>query len=114
MVVVIDKCVNLFGGKFFEQLGQPHHQRSPRTQLRTLAVECPGHALWESHNAPQRLPIFRVALRSNGEPDAGPDLVLSSVAELAEPSADLLSVVPSGDDSDDSVHDLQEWVQSAS
>ena len=44
----------------------------------------------------------------------GPDLVLSSVAELAEPSTDLLNVVPRGDSSDDSVHDLQEWRRSAS
>ena len=44
----------------------------------------------------------------------GPDQVLSSVAKLAEPSADLLSIVPNGDKSDDSVHDLQEWKRSAS
>lgn len=44
----------------------------------------------------------------------GPDLVLTSVAELTEPSTDLLDVVPRGDVSDDSVHNLQDWVKSAS
>jgi len=44
----------------------------------------------------------------------GPDLVLSSVAELADPTTDLLQVVPRGDSSDDSVHDLKEWRRSAS
>lgn len=43
-----------------------------------------------------------------------PDRVLKSVAELADPAMDLLHVVPRGDQSDDSVHDLQEWVRSAS
>jgi len=41
----------------------------------------------------------------------GPDLVLNSVAELADPAADVLSALPHGDTSDDTVHDLQEWRQ---
>lgn len=44
----------------------------------------------------------------------GPDLVLDSVADLARPSQDLLQVVPSGDEADDSVHDLDAWRRSAS
>ncbi len=44
----------------------------------------------------------------------GPDLVINSVAELAKPETDLLGVVPRGDRADDSVHSLQDWVQSAS
>ena len=43
-----------------------------------------------------------------------PDRVISSIAELAEPETNLLEVVPLGDPSDDSVHDLEEWKRSAS
>lgn len=43
----------------------------------------------------------------------GPDLVLSSVAELASPNVDLATVVPGGDVSDDSVPDLAAWARSA-
>lgn len=43
----------------------------------------------------------------------GPDRIIGSVAELADPSVDLMHVVPSGDDSEDSVPDLQEWKRSA-
>ena len=38
-----------------------------------------------------------------------PDLVIDSVADLADPKVDLLEVVPRGDRADDSVHDLEEW-----
>ena len=44
----------------------------------------------------------------------GPDLVLASVADLAEQSVDLLQVVPPGDESGDSAHDLDQWRRSAS
>jgi NagD protein len=43
----------------------------------------------------------------------GPDMVIESVADLADPSVDLLQVVPSGDLSDDSVYDLDEWRRAA-
>lgn len=42
-----------------------------------------------------------------------PDLVLASVAELADPSVDLQEVVPWGDCADDSVHDLKQWKRAA-
>lgn len=44
----------------------------------------------------------------------GPDRVMGSVAELADPSVDLTQVVPMGDASEDSVHDIDEWRRSAS
>lgn len=43
----------------------------------------------------------------------GPDLVVESVAELADPSLDLATVVPGGDTADDSVPDLAAWAVSA-
>ena len=43
-----------------------------------------------------------------------PDLVIDSVAEMSDNSTDLLHVVPVGDSSDDSVHDLEQWKRSAS
>lgn len=43
-----------------------------------------------------------------------PDLVLDSVTELSHEKTDLLHVVPQGDHTDDSVHDLSEWKRSAS
>ncbi len=39
----------------------------------------------------------------------GPDMVIDSVAQLAEPAVDLLDVVPAGHDADDSVIDQHEW-----
>lgn len=39
----------------------------------------------------------------------GPDMVIDSVADLADPALDLRHVVPLGDESDDSVFDLNEW-----
>lgn len=44
----------------------------------------------------------------------GPDLVLESVADLSDQSVDLLTAIPLGDESDDSVHDLDEWKRAAS
>ena len=41
----------------------------------------------------------------------GPDRVMGSVAD---PSVDLTQVVPMGDASEDSVHDIDEWRRSAS
>ena len=43
----------------------------------------------------------------------GPDLILPSVADLADPSIDLATVVPGGDVSDDSVPDLATWARTA-
>lgn len=43
-----------------------------------------------------------------------PDLVIESVAKLADDATNLLNVVPIGDTSEDSVHDLEEWKRSAS
>ena len=43
-----------------------------------------------------------------------PDLVLGSVAELADGSLDLVKLLPEGDRLDDSVHDLSEWRRRAS
>ncbi len=43
-----------------------------------------------------------------------PDKVIDSVAWLADSATDLLEVVPQGDRSDDSVHDLDTWRKSAS
>lgn len=41
-----------------------------------------------------------------------PDLVLDSVAELADPATDLLQLLPIGNRADDSVHDLDQWRRS--
>jgi NagD protein len=43
----------------------------------------------------------------------GPDLVLDSVADLADPEIDLLEVVPMGDRADDTIHDLDSWRRAA-
>ena len=43
-----------------------------------------------------------------------PDLIINSVADLADSSVDLLEVLPSGDEADDSVQDIDEWRRSAS
>ena len=42
-----------------------------------------------------------------------PDLVLNSVAELADPSVDLRAAVPLGDVSGDAVSDVRKYIQSA-
>lgn len=44
----------------------------------------------------------------------GPDRVIGSVAELADPSLDLRDVVPHGDANEDSVPDIDAWRRSAS
>ena len=44
----------------------------------------------------------------------GPDLVLHSVADLADQSVDLQQVVPLGDQAADSVHDIDQWKRSTS
>jgi NagD protein len=43
-----------------------------------------------------------------------PDMIMESVAELADPAVNLESLVPSGDPSDDSVQDLDAWRLAAS
>lgn len=43
-----------------------------------------------------------------------PDLVIESIATLADENTNLMQVVPVGDIADDSVHDLEEWKHSAS
>ena len=43
-----------------------------------------------------------------------PDLVIESVAELADPSRPLQDLVPMGDRADDSIHDLEQWKRAAS
>ena len=43
-----------------------------------------------------------------------PDRVLQSIADLADPAADLLNFLPAGDRADDSVHDLARWQREAS
>ena len=43
-----------------------------------------------------------------------PDLIIDSVAFLADPHIDLLEVVPTGERGDDSVHDMAAWQQNAS
>jgi NagD protein len=43
-----------------------------------------------------------------------PDLVIESVAVLADTATDLTAIVPSGDQSEDSVQDLDEWRRAAS
>jgi NagD protein len=42
-----------------------------------------------------------------------PDLMIDSVADLARAEVDLTQVVPTGDFTDDSVHDLREWARSS-
>jgi len=44
----------------------------------------------------------------------GPDLVLKSIANLAESKVDLKNILPMGELSDDSVHDLEQWKQAVS
>ncbi len=44
----------------------------------------------------------------------GPDVVLESVARLADPSVDLLNVVPPGDVTGDTVHDVREYIAAVS
>ncbi|MBX3421152.1 MAG: TIGR01457 family HAD-type hydrolase [Pirellulaceae bacterium] len=39
-----------------------------------------------------------------------PDLVISSIAELADPKVDLQRLLPTGDRTDDSVHDIDQWM----
>jgi len=43
-----------------------------------------------------------------------PDMIIESLADLAGDDTDLLQVLPAGDTSDDSVHDLEEWKRSVS
>lgn len=43
----------------------------------------------------------------------GPDLVIGSVATLADPEVDLLEVVPLGDRADDTIPDLDKWRRAA-
>ncbi|MCR9118410.1 MAG: HAD-IIA family hydrolase [bacterium] len=43
----------------------------------------------------------------------GPDLVVKSIAELADPTVDFGDLFPDGDNNEDSVHDLREWKRSA-
>ena len=38
-----------------------------------------------------------------------PDLVINSIADLADPAVDLSRLLPVGDRSDDSIHDLDAW-----
>lgn len=42
-----------------------------------------------------------------------PDLVIESIADLASPDADLQSVVPRGDGDEDTIRDLDAWVQTS-
>lgn len=42
-----------------------------------------------------------------------PDLIIDSIAQLADPSIDLRQILPLGDRRDDSVHDLDAWRQVA-
>lgn len=44
-----------------------------------------------------------------GQHAYGPDLVIDSIAKLADPSVDLNQVVPCGDDADDTIHDIREF-----
>ncbi|MCA9177452.1 MAG: HAD family hydrolase [Planctomycetales bacterium] len=44
----------------------------------------------------------------------GPDRVMESVAELADPALDLLQAVDAGDATEDSVHDMDAWCRATS
>jgi NagD protein len=43
----------------------------------------------------------------------GPDMIIESVATLADPDVDLLEVIPHGDRADDTVTDLDKWRRAA-